>query len=194
MIIAVRTPPCNSWKDLAERIMSILNLALQAVGLMRQPLQTDELEESIKKCSGIKRIRNLANEEVKHEVLESMKAAKSFSKELFESLTLKEKQFKVNEAATKEAIDNLWTELGRIDGSVSRNDTTKCKNVFNDFLHSHCIGRHYMFSVKKMRPPRNVRWVENPDWLLPYSTHIIFQIQFQMVINTKISVRYTERI
>ena len=111
MIIAVRTPPpphpYNSWKDPAERIMSILNLALQAVGLMGELLKTDELEESIKESSAIKGIRNLANEKVKHEVIESMKATKSLLKELLEWLTLKEKQFKVNEAATEEEIDTL---------------------------------------------------------------------------------------
>ena len=35
LLIAVRTPPYNSWKDPAERVMSILNLGLNAVGLMR---------------------------------------------------------------------------------------------------------------------------------------------------------------
>ena len=42
-------PPYISWEDLAEKIMSILNLALQAAGLMREPLQTAELKGSIKK-------------------------------------------------------------------------------------------------------------------------------------------------
>ncbi len=36
MIIAVRTPPYNSWKDPAERIMSILNIAMQGVGLEKR--------------------------------------------------------------------------------------------------------------------------------------------------------------
>jgi len=38
-LVAVRTPPYNSWKYPAERIMSELNLALQAVGVMRQKCQ-----------------------------------------------------------------------------------------------------------------------------------------------------------
>ena len=35
ILIAVRTPSYNSWKDPAERIMSILNLGLNSVGLIR---------------------------------------------------------------------------------------------------------------------------------------------------------------
>ncbi|CAB4000679.1 Hypothetical predicted protein [Paramuricea clavata] len=46
-LCAVRTPPYHSWKNPAERIMSILNCALQSVGLMRT--STDK-EELLKKC------------------------------------------------------------------------------------------------------------------------------------------------
>lgn len=44
MLVGVRTPPMNSWKNPPERIMSILNLALQSVGLMRK-----EQSENFKK-------------------------------------------------------------------------------------------------------------------------------------------------
>lgn len=35
LLILARTPPGNSWKNPAERVMSVLNLALQSVGMMR---------------------------------------------------------------------------------------------------------------------------------------------------------------
>lgn len=35
-LILARTPPGNSWKNPAERVMSQLNLALQGIGLMRE--------------------------------------------------------------------------------------------------------------------------------------------------------------
>lgn len=35
LLSAVRTPPYHSWKNPVERIMSIINVALQSVGLMR---------------------------------------------------------------------------------------------------------------------------------------------------------------
>ena len=44
MLIAVRTPPYHSWKNPVERIMSIVNIALQAVGLMRSSM-TEDLEK-----------------------------------------------------------------------------------------------------------------------------------------------------
>ena len=38
LLVVVRTPPMASWKNPAERIMSVLNLALQCVGLARDSM------------------------------------------------------------------------------------------------------------------------------------------------------------
>ena len=46
MIVALRTAPGNSWANPVERIMSIVNIGLQGVGVMRQKM-SDELESSI---------------------------------------------------------------------------------------------------------------------------------------------------
>ena len=42
-LVAVKTPPYNSWKNPAERVMSELNL--QTVGIIRQKLPTAALEK-----------------------------------------------------------------------------------------------------------------------------------------------------
>jgi len=59
-LVAVRTPPCNSWKNPAERIMSELNLALQAVGVMRQKCQQTILKKILKGCNSMKAIHSAA--------------------------------------------------------------------------------------------------------------------------------------
>ena len=58
-LVAVRTPPFNSWKNPAERVMSELNLALQAVGLMRRKM-SDELEKAIEGCNSMSAVRESA--------------------------------------------------------------------------------------------------------------------------------------
>lgn len=51
LLIFARTPPGNSWKNPAERIMSQLNLALQAIGMMRA--ESDKVnEDRITKYTG----------------------------------------------------------------------------------------------------------------------------------------------
>lgn len=38
MLIALRTAPSNSWANPVERVMSIVNIGLQGVGLMRRKM------------------------------------------------------------------------------------------------------------------------------------------------------------
>ena len=58
----------------------------------------------------------------------------------------------VNEAE----IDDLFTEMLKVDATLSPDDTTKVKVEkkadFQSFLATHCVQRQYMFSVKKVRP------------------------------------------
>ena len=71
--VAVRTPPQHSWKNPVERIMSILNLGLQSVGLMRTEMN-DESEKLISKCGTINKIRNIAKENsiLKEDLIDSL--------------------------------------------------------------------------------------------------------------------------
>src|SRR6185436_5109394 len=59
LLVAVRTPPGHSWKNPVERIMSILNLGLQCVGLMCKKI-SKEFEQILEHCNSIKDIREAA--------------------------------------------------------------------------------------------------------------------------------------
>ena len=59
-LVAVHTPPYNLWKNPAEQVMSELNLALQAVGMMREKLATASLEKVLESCNSMKDIRAAA--------------------------------------------------------------------------------------------------------------------------------------
>lgn len=77
MLVAVRTPPMNSWKNPPERIMSILNLALQSVGLMRKE-QSENFKKKVKSISSISQLRDLASQsiEYKQEMMDSIEPVK----------------------------------------------------------------------------------------------------------------------
>lgn len=53
-LCAVRTLPHNSWKNPAERIMSILNLALQGVGIARAKTAHEDQLQKCKNMSSLK--------------------------------------------------------------------------------------------------------------------------------------------
>ncbi|RIA89164.1 hypothetical protein C1645_825249 [Glomus cerebriforme] len=87
-------------KNPVERIMSILNLRLQCVGLMHQEMET-ELEEIMSKCNSMSDIR---------------KAAKKVP-------NLKEdKNFKTFNAASELDIDILWNSILQIDSTLTKED------------------------------------------------------------------------
>lgn len=77
MLVGVRTPPMNSWKNPPERIMSILNLALQSVGLMRKE-QSENFKKKVKSISSISQLRDLASQsiEYKQEMMDSIEPVK----------------------------------------------------------------------------------------------------------------------
>ena len=56
LLIAGRTAPSHSWANPVERVMSVINLGLQSVGVMRAK-GGEDLEQSLLKCSSLKKIR-----------------------------------------------------------------------------------------------------------------------------------------
>ena len=57
MLVPGRTLQFNSWKDPAERVMSVLSFGAQGVGLMRK--ESPILESIIKNCNNMKSIRRV---------------------------------------------------------------------------------------------------------------------------------------
>lgn len=94
MLSAVRTPPYHSWKNPVERIMSIINIALQSVGLMRQSMPQN-LENLMKANNSMKSIREAAkdNPQLKEALLESLEPVKCLLSSLIMQLKLKDEHF-----------------------------------------------------------------------------------------------------
>ncbi|PKK64053.1 hypothetical protein RhiirC2_788029 [Rhizophagus irregularis] len=136
LLIAVRTPPGHSWKNPVERIMSILNLGMQSIGLMRDELSND-LENLMKKCNSMEEIRTYSKDEpqLKNELINSLQAP----------INLME--------ATEEEIKDLWESLLEIEDSLNMDDRTKKdikdKAKLQEFYDHCCKSRHYFFQIKK---------------------------------------------
>ena len=154
MVVAVRTPQYNSWKDPAERVMATLNLGAQAVGLMRT---STEIEDLLKGCNGLKSIRDLDKNNlglnIKEKILGSTQVCKSLLSSIFERLVYSGDPITSFIPATDKEMNLLWSEITKIDQSLSPSDSTTAaitkKDVFMNFYQTHCKSRHYLFSVKK---------------------------------------------
>lgn len=76
-LCACRTAPFHSWRNPAERVMSIVNLGLQCVGLMREKM-TDEQEAAIASSNNLSQLRSVAEKkpEIKSAILDSIAPVK----------------------------------------------------------------------------------------------------------------------
>lgn len=154
MLIAVRTPPYHSWKNPVERIMSIINIALQAVGLMRSGMSED-LEKCISNCKTVKEIREAceAQPQLESALIDAMQPLKSLLESLFVRLKLKENPFEVFHASSSAELDSFWSQILQIDSKLTRNDTAKAilkeRPGLSNFLLHCCQERAYSFSIKK---------------------------------------------
>ena len=156
-LCAVRTPPPSQLENPAERIMSILNIGLQSVGVMRQ--KTQSCEDQLKNCNSLASIRKLelSTPCLAEEVIDAVTPTKILLQDIFTRLHLKDHKFETFEAASKSEIEELWKYILTVDNTITPETTTKDKmssvEKYHDFLKQHCKVRHYMFSVKKCNRP-----------------------------------------
>ncbi|XP_019864157.1 PREDICTED: uncharacterized protein LOC109593572, partial [Amphimedon queenslandica] len=88
-LCACRTAPYHSWRNPVERIMSILNLGLQCVGLAREQM-TEEFEKEAAKANSLSELRAIASQTSGFEaaVASSLSPVKSLLYSIFNRLKL----------------------------------------------------------------------------------------------------------
>jgi hypothetical protein len=113
-LCAVRTPPKHTWKNPVERIMSIINIGLQGIGIMREKAVPNECK--LIQCGGLKAIRKMAEKipALKDEVLESVKPCTELLRHVMERLKLKDQTFQTFNPADDEEIAELWRNILKV--------------------------------------------------------------------------------
>ena len=150
-----RTAPFHSWKNPVERIMSILNLGFQCVGLMRKRM-SDEQEAAVLKCNNMKQLRKAAetDHELASAVLDSMSPVKILLSDIISRLKLKGNSLETFPSASNSGIKDMWETLHSIDTTLRFEDKHQKSSLpshplFQEFLSHCCQARHYSFCVKK---------------------------------------------
>jgi len=179
--------PFHSWKNPVEGIMSVINLGLQSVGLMRQ--ETDEeFEAIIGKYNTMEQLRQAAKKkpELKEKVLDSIEPIKIMLSDIITRLQWNKVPLEVQSSATETQIRELWETAKEIDSTlVFDKKYRKCTlKEFPkvEFISHCCQTRHYSFSVKKCGNS-DVAYASHPGYLLRNlgSCHI-FQIQYLVLM------------
>ena len=105
--------------------MSILNFALQSIGMMR--CATKNYENELKTCKSLSDIRQLSSKfpSLKDEVLDSVEPAKLLLCNLFKKLFLKDKPFSVFHSSSSKDMEELWNKIHKIDTTITQGDSTQ---------------------------------------------------------------------
>ena len=128
MIEAVRTAPYHSWKNPCERVNCILNLGLQAVGLMRTRME-QKYESAISGSNSIQEVRNVidTNPGLKEALQDSVEPTKILVHSLFSRLCLKDKPMLSYSITSEHKIVGFFDILHDIEPTMTQDDTTKKK-------------------------------------------------------------------
>ena len=107
-LCAGRTAPYHSWRNPVERIMSVLNLGLQCIGLARDQMP-DEFEKEVEKCNNLTELRNIASRKsgILSAVQDSLSPVKILLTTVFSRLKLHENYIKSYASASSAELDEF---------------------------------------------------------------------------------------
>lgn len=164
-LCAGRTAPYHSWHNPVERIMSILNLGLQCVGLARSKM-SDEFEAEVTKRNNMTELRQHLSSH-KETVNDSLSPVKALLHSLFRRLQLHEKKFAIYNTATSSELSDFWSSILAFDSTLTEGGTYRKDNIHNykricEFMTHCCQSAHYTFDILKCgisscticKPPR----------------------------------------
>jgi len=154
-LCAGRTAPYHSWHNPVERIMSILNLGLQCVGLAREKMPED-YEKEVTKCNNLTQLRKIAERtnQFKGAVKDSLSPVKILLCNIFSRLQLKAEPVQTFTSATTEEISEFWSVIIAIDDTLEESNKYIKANIsehtkISEFIDHCCRMGHYTFDILK---------------------------------------------
>ncbi|KAL8607708.1 hypothetical protein ACOMHN_039382 [Nucella lapillus] len=154
MIIAARCAPGHSFRNPAERVMSILNIGLQNCATERK--QTDEAAETLlKRCSSVSAIRSMAakHPELQEKWRDSIEPVQSTIQNRFLRLKLKGEPMTAVDPVTDGELDNLKRHLRELfpthDLQKLQKQHTEKNQAYVDWKLKHCSETHYALQVRR---------------------------------------------
>lgn len=154
MLIAVRTCPYQSWQNVAERIMSTLNLALQNVALARASM-THQFEQLVKNCNTLSDIREVIKKHpnIYSALQDSMSTPLINVGKRFMGMKVKENPIRLGIPATDTKMNEQFKQALFIDSSLEEDKLTakdlSAATSLQQFMKTHCHASNYVFQIKK---------------------------------------------
>lgn len=150
MLICARTCPYQSWQNIAERIMSTLNLALMNVSLCRTQLP-DGHEEAVHSKTTLTDLRKLISEKppLKMLVRDSVQQALCTLQSRIACMEIKGERIGIAEPSSDEDIEKTFQRVLFIEPNLERDNLTKKSTAdatsLHHFMEKHCFQSAYLF-------------------------------------------------
>ncbi|GBB92620.1 hypothetical protein RclHR1_20330001 [Rhizophagus clarus] len=138
--------------------MSILNLGLQSISLMRTEMN-NESEKLMSKCGTMNKICKIAekNPNLNIDLVASLQTPINLVRSMFDCQFLKDEPFRIFNAASKTEMKRFWETIELVDDSITNEDCTaehiKQRPLLQKFFEHYCTARHYSFTIKKCSKP-----------------------------------------
>lgn len=149
LLIALRMAAGQSFANPVERIMSVLNIALQNVAIMRVPM-SEGVESVLKSCGTMDAIRK-KEQQVGEEWGKSVQPTIDTLAGRFARCSLKDVPFIIQPPTTQAQIKSVIDTMLQIDPNLEAHKLQKAhttgKAQYQDFKRMHCRERNYTFQV-----------------------------------------------
>jgi hypothetical protein len=151
MLIAGQTAPSHSWANPVERIMAIINLGLQCIGVMRKQMG-EEVEKVLASCGNLKELRG-GCVGFKNAIVETLEPVKELISHILQRLELKGKKFTVTHSSSESEINEMWELLLNIEPLLTMENLTRKSleklPTLNNFMKHCCTFAKYSLTIKK---------------------------------------------
>ena len=154
MMASAVSYPGGSYIDPAERIMPILNIAMNGVALSRKEM-SEKSEREIKNWSSMTLLREgcEGNENLKSDIAQSIRPCIDLLNSRYARMSLKDQQFQIGTPASSGDIQMLFDNMKVIDDDLLMNETTKQmvgkRPKFLHWMEKHSRERRYIFQLMK---------------------------------------------
>ncbi|XP_019855518.1 PREDICTED: uncharacterized protein LOC109584280 [Amphimedon queenslandica] len=151
ILVACRTAPSHSWANPVERMMSVINLGLQCIGIMRTEMGK-EIEKKFEASNNLKELRANC---VDHQdaVIETLKPVKELLNSTLQRLELKGKAFQIFDSASKTELEDFWSILLVIEPLLTEDspskEALKSYPSLVKFIQHCCSFKKYAVTIKK---------------------------------------------
>lgn len=151
-LCAGRTAPYHSWRNPVERVMSVLNLGLQCIGVARSQM-SEEFEKEVSKCNNISELRNHLGE-MKSTVEDTLSPVKALLCSVFCRLKMHNEIIHTFQSATSSEISAFWSSILALDSTLDEKGIYRKETINNhqrvvEFISHCCQSSHYTFDILK---------------------------------------------